>query len=302
MADSPRIPLVGVIFAGLIVLLGLGGAGAWWLSQQGDPNFKPEVGQEGKDVIWVPTPDGLVSEMLRRAKVTKDDYVVDLGSGDGKIAIAAAKEFGARAHGIEFNPDMVAVSKRKAKDAGVDDRATFQQGDIFVEDFSSADVVTMYLLPRLNMKLRPTLLAMEPGTRLVSHAFDMGEWAPDETFEVDGRKGFLWIVPANVAGAWRIPLTTGELIEVNLTQAFQNVKGAAAIAGRAAAVKSATLRGKDLSFVVEDWRGGEWIVRGEINGAAFKGSISRGGGDVERFFEVSREAGAAAPPAPAPAQ
>jgi SAM-dependent methyltransferase len=161
--------------------------------------FEPSIGQEGKDVIWVPTPDSLVEAMLDVAKVTPSDYVIDLGSGDGRIVIAAAKR-GARAVGFEFNPDMVALSRRNAEKEGVSDKATFVNADLFESDFSKATVITMYLLPQLNLKLRPKLLDLKPGTRIVSHAFTMGEWNPDKTVEREGRTAYLWIVPAKTEG------------------------------------------------------------------------------------------------------
>ena len=161
-----------------------------------NPDFVPQVGQAGKDVIWVPTPDALVERMLRMARVGPDDFVVDLGSGDGKIVIAAARDFKARALGVEYNPDMVALSRRNAERFNFGDRVRFERGDIFQYDFSSASVVTMYLLPGLNMRLRPTLLKMRPGTRLVTHQFTFGSWEPDDSSTVDGRPGYLWVVPA----------------------------------------------------------------------------------------------------------
>jgi len=155
-------------------------------AQQKD--FKPHVGQQGKDVVWVPTPDEVVERMLNMAQTKPEDYVIDLGAGDGKIAIAAAKKFGARALGIEYNPDMAALAQRNAQAAGVVGKAQIVQGDIFVTDFTQATVLTMYLLPSLNMKLRPQILAMRPGTRVVAHAFNMEDWEADESSDVDGRR------------------------------------------------------------------------------------------------------------------
>ena len=162
------------------------GAGLWAphavLAQRAsDPAYEPHSGQAGKDVVWVPTPDELVTRMLQLGGVTAKDYVIDLGAGDGKIVIAAARQFGARGHGIEYNPDMVALAQRRAQAAGVADRARFEQADIFESDFSKADVITMYLMPALNLRLRPTLMKLKPGTRLVTHAFTMGGWKPDES-------------------------------------------------------------------------------------------------------------------------
>src|SRR5579859_5019326 len=164
--------------------------------------YEPQVGQAGKDVIWVPTPDDVVDRMLTMAQVKPNDIHFDLGAGDGKIAIAAAKKFGANATGIEYNPDMAKYANERAKEAGVygtgPGKANIRQADIFATDFSQATVITLYLLPSLNMKLRPTLLAMRPGTRVVSHSFTMEDWEPDEVSSVDGRRGYFWVVPANI--------------------------------------------------------------------------------------------------------
>src|ERR671924_916667 len=162
------------------------------------PEYKPEVGQEGKDVVWVPTPQALVDKMLDLAKVTPNDYVIDLGSGDGRTVITAAKR-GSKAHGIEYNPDMVELSKRAAAREGVSDKATFAKADLFESDFSQATVITMFLLSSINMKLRPKILDLKPGTRIVSNTFDMAEWKPDETASASGCENwctaYLWIVP-----------------------------------------------------------------------------------------------------------
>src|SRR5688572_4257962 len=166
-------------------------------------DYQPQVGQEGKDVIWVPTPQSLVERMLQMAGTKSTDYVVDLGSGDGRTVITAAKKFGARALGVEYNADMVALAKRAAEKEGVADKAQFVNGDIFQTDFSKATVLTMYLLPSLNLKLRPTILNMKPGTRVVSHAFTMDDWEADQVDSSEGRTAYLWIVPAKVAGTWK---------------------------------------------------------------------------------------------------
>src|SRR5947207_15556951 len=170
--------------------------------------YKPESGQPGKDVVWVPTSQALVEKMLEMAQVTPQDYVIDLGSGDGRTVIAAAKR-GARAHGIEYNPDMVELSKRNAQEAGVAERATFEQADLFESDFSKATVITMFLLPSINMRLRPTILNLRPGTRIVSNSFNMEDWEPDgvETLTRDCSSwctALLWIVPAKVDGTWHL--------------------------------------------------------------------------------------------------
>src|SRR6266540_4411504 len=170
--------------------------------------FEPVVGQAGKDVVWVPTSQALVDKMLDMAKVTPQDFVMDLGSGDGRTVITAAKR-GAHAMGIEYNPDMVELSKKNAAAAGVTDRATFQKADLFETDFSKAQVITMFLLPSINMKLRPKLLDLKPGTRIVSNSFTMGDWKTDETATIGEScygwcTALFWIVPAKVAGTWRV--------------------------------------------------------------------------------------------------
>jgi hypothetical protein len=208
--------------------------------------YEPSVGQAGKDVIWVPTPDALVSAMLDMAEVTANDYVIDLGSGDGRIVIAAARR-GARAVGFEFNPDMVELSRRNAEKAGVSDKATFMNTDLFESDFSKATVITMYLLPQLNLKLRPTILNLKPGTRVVSNSFTMGEWTADQTVEVEGRTGYLWIVPAKVEGTWTWQTNSG-IAELKLTQNFQNIKGTLKLNGKEMPIKNAKLAGDHISF------------------------------------------------------
>src|SRR5215831_17597847 len=187
----------------MIALLGLVSLALPGTAQaQASKEYTPQVGQEGKDVIWVPTPQRLVDRMLDMAKLTAKDIHYDLGSGDGRTVIAAAKR-GAQSYGVEFNPEMVALSNRLAAKEGVTGKATFINGDIFQTDFSKATVITLYLLPSLNLKLRPTILKMKPGTRVVSHAFTMDDWQADQTDTVDGRTAYLWIVPAPVEGTWK---------------------------------------------------------------------------------------------------
>jgi precorrin-6B methylase 2 len=205
--------------------------------------FEPSVGQAGKDVVWVPTPQALVDKMLDIAEVTPRDFVMDLGSGDGRTVITAAKR-GATALGIEYNPDMVALSQRNAAEAGVSSRATFRKADLFETDFSKADVITMFLLPSINMQLRPKILDLRPGTRIVSNTFTMEDWEADTTATVDDDctswcTALLWIVPAKVQGSWRLPDGT-----LRLTQEFQKISGT--LGGRP--ITDATLRGDQISF------------------------------------------------------
>ena len=223
--------------------------------------FEPSVGQEGKDVIWVPTPQSLVEKMMDLAKVTANDYVIDLGSGDGRTVITAAKR-GARALGIEYNPDMVELSKRNAAKEGVSANANFMKADIFESDFSQATVITMYLLPQLNVKLRPKILDLKPGTRIVSHAFTMEEWTADQTDSFESRTAYLWIVPAKVEGTWQLP--QGEL---TLKQLFQMVAGTFKTGGNALTV-SGKLRGDQISFTA-----GSAEYTGRVNGNTIQGTV-----------------------------
>ncbi len=187
--------------------------------------YEPKVLQEGKDVVWMPTCQELVDKMLDMAKVTAQDYVIDLGSGDGRLVITAAKR-GARALGIEYNPFMVDLSKRNALKEEVGDKAQFIAADLFESDFSQATVITLFLLPEINVRLRPRILNLKPGTRVVSNSFTMGEWTADEYATVEGNDcgdyytALLWIVPAKVEGTWKLP--EGEL---TLNQSFQTFSG-----------------------------------------------------------------------------
>ncbi|MEO7728061.1 MAG: class I SAM-dependent methyltransferase [Burkholderiales bacterium] len=244
----------------LTVLLSLLAASV--CAQPAKKDFEPHVGQEGKDVIWVPTPQGLIDKMLDMAKVTPADYVIDLGSGDGRTVIAAAKR-GARAQGIEYNPDMVELSKRNAENAGVTDKASFAKADLFESDFSQATVITMYLLPTINMKLRPKILDLKPGTRIVSHAFTMDEWSADQTDSFDGRTAYMWIVPAKVEGTWQS--AQGEL---SLTQSFQTVNGTLRSGGNTVAVTSGKLNGDQINFIA-----GNSEYTGRVRGATIEGTV-----------------------------
>ena len=211
--------------------------------------YEPTSGQEGKDVVWVPTPQALVNKMLDMARMTPKDFVMDLGSGDGRTVITAAKR-GARALGVEYNPDMVELSRRNAEKEGVSGKATFVKADLFETDFSRATVITMFLLPDINLKLRPKILGLKPGTRIVSNSFDMGDWQADETATVPSDAGcnaswctaHLWIVPASVAGTHRIP--QGEL---TLKQQYQMLTGTLRTDGKTFALEG-RVRGEDVSF------------------------------------------------------
>ncbi len=231
--------------------------------------FEPTVGQAGKDVVWVPTPQPLVEKMLDMAKIGPQDLHYDLGSGDGRTVITAARR-GARSFGIEYNPDMVELSKRNAAAAKVSaDRATFVQADLFETDFSKANVVTLFLLPSINMKLRDKILAMAPGTRIVANTFTMEDWQADQTETVSGDcvswcTALLWIVPAKADGSWQLGTNT-----LTLTQKFQMLEGT--LGG--AAITDAKMNGAEIAFTV----GGGARYTGRIDGNSMKGTISTGG-------------------------
>lgn len=233
-----------------------------------DKEFQPSVGQEGKDVVWVPTSQALVNRMLDMAKVTANDVVFDLGSGDGRTVITAAKR-GAKATGVEYNPNMVALSKRNAQKEGMGDKVQFVQGDIFETDFSSATVITLFLLPELNVKLRPKILDMKPGTRVVSNSFTMGEWQADQTQNVSEKEGctayctaYLWIVPAKVEGKWKLP--DGELA---LKQTFQSVTGQLG----ASPIAKGTVRADQITFTA-----GNAQYSARVNGDTMTGTVKSG--------------------------
>jgi precorrin-6B methylase 2 len=233
--------------------------------------YEPQVGQAGKDVIWVPTPDEVVDRMLTMAQVTKDDIVYDLGAGDGKIAIAAARKFGATATGIEYNPDMAKHAQGNVEKAGVAGRARILNGDIFATNFSEATVVTMYLLPGLNMKLRPTLLAMKPGTRVVSHSFTMEDWEADEISSMDGRRAYFWVVPANVNGGWTLE-TGSEKNELVFEQRFQKIEGTVGLGHTQGGLRDARLRGFNISFAWVDNKGVLRNYSGRVINGRMEGS------------------------------
>lgn len=240
------------------------------VAQQTKP-FEPTYGQQGKDVVWVPTAQALVDRMLDMAKLTPKDIHMDLGSGDGRTVITAAKR-GAKATGVEFNPDMVALSRRNAAAAGVGDKAVFIQGDIFKTDFSKATVITLFLLPDLNLRLRPQLLDMKPGTRVVSNSFDMGDWTPDEDVSAQGDctsycRAMLWIVPAKVQGTWQ----TGQG-DLTLSQTFQNLSGSLKSGGSASPISNAKMRGDEITFTAAGK-----TYNGRVTGNKMEGTISGGG-------------------------
>ena len=237
-------------------------------AQQTDNDFMPRSGQAGKDVVWVPTPQALVDTMLSMANVTSADFVMDLGSGDGRLVITAAKR-GATALGIEYNPNMVALARRAAMEEGVSERATFEQADIFETDFSKATVVTLFLLTDLNLKLRPIILDMKPGTRVVSNTFSMSGWEPDQTKQIpedtSWRTAHLWIVPAKVDGVWKF-----DSGQINFKQQFQFITGTLTMGGEDKEL-TGKLNGDKINFNA----GGTEFV-GTVSGNMISGNRSDG--------------------------
>ena len=243
---------------------------------QSAKDFKPEVGQQGKDVVWVPTSQALVNKMLDMAKLTAADTHYDLGSGDGRTVITAARR-GARAYGIEYNPDMVALSQGNAAKEGVGDKATFAKADLFETDFSQATVITMFLLPEINLKLRPKILGLRPGTRIVSNTFTMGEWEADETATAASDEGsgyyrtaLLWIVPAKVSGTWKS--AQGDL---TLKQEFQKFAGSINAGGVSTLVTGGKLRGDQISFSARGTQFSGKVAGDTITGTAVSAGASR---------------------------
>jgi len=232
-------------------------------------NYQPVVGQSGKDVVWVPTPDILVDKMLDMAKITPDDLLYDLGSGDGRTVITAARR-GTKSIGLEYNPDLVELSKIHAKTEGLSKMAEFLVADIFEYDFSDATVVTMFLLSDLNLRLRPKLLEMKPGTRIVSNTFTMAEWMADDSVYIENdmiswNRALMWIIPAKVEGKWRLQ-NGGELWFI---QKFQKVKGELTIPGQEAVAIEGKLNGYEITFTA-----GMTTYTGKVDGNIMSGSAT----------------------------
>jgi hypothetical protein len=252
-----------------------------WAQQK----YEPQVGQSGKDVIWVPTPDEVVERMLTMAQLGPNDIHFDLGAGDGKIAIAAAKK-GARATGIEYNPDMAKYANAQAEKAGVAGtgagKAIIRQADIFVTDFSQATVITLYLLPALNMKLRPQILSMRPGTRVVSHSFTMEDWEADEISSIDGRRAYFWVVPANVMGNWNLEAGS-QKTDLTFEQTFQKINGTVSMGAVHAGLRDARLRGFNINFAYVDPQGVRRDFTGRVNGPRMEGTFTDEKGQQGRW-------------------
>jgi len=255
--------LLGVSLA-LVAAAACGAA----LAEPGEKPFQPIVGQPGKDVIWVPTPPGLVEKMLDMARVTREDYVMDLGSGDGRMVIAAAKR-GARALGVEFNADMVEIARRAAAAEGVAQRAAFVQGDMYEADISGATVLALFLLPQNLRRFTPKFLDMTPGSRIVLNAFPIDGWEPDEVGRAEGDCGnwcsaLLYIVPARVAGSWRLPQGT-----LRIEQDFQRLSGELVSGRTRTPLVNPTLSGDRIGFTI-----GLTQFTGQVRGDVMSGEAT----------------------------
>ena len=259
----------------LAVLACFAALGSAWADPCKD--LAPTRGQSGKDVIWIPTPEPLIDKMLTAAKVTAQDRVFDLGAGDGIIAITAARKFGAQSVGVEYNPKMADYARCKVQEAGMTEKVRIITGDIFVENFSSANVVTLYLLPDLNLRLRPTLLKMKPGTRIVSHAFSMGDWEPDETMSHEYARGYFWVVPAQVEGDWMFSGMEGGPMRVSLRQTYQNIGGMLTRASNTQPLVGARLRGEDISFQFSTPDKNVHNFTGRVAGDRITGTVNSAG-------------------------
>lgn len=249
--------------------------------------FSPKAGQAGKDVIWVPTPDELVTAMLQAAKVGPNDYVVDLGSGDGKIPIAAAKQFGARSLGVEYNPQMVQLARCYVRVENLSDKVQIVQGDIFETDFSQATVLTLYLLSDINLRLRPKILEMKPGTRVVSNTFKMGDWSPDQFIESElgNTRAYLWIVPARVDGLWEFrDESSDETFRIRFKQRYQEIKSAHIADEPTRRIRNAKLNGAEIEFELVNGRAIR--LQGAVDGDVMRLS-GQAGGEV-RYFSARR--------------
>jgi len=242
----------------------------------GDDLYQPSVGQDGKNVIWVPTPDALMQAMLEVVAIQSNDVLYDLGSGDGKIVITAAQRYNIEAVGIEYNPDLVSLAQRNALRAGVENKVTFIQGDIFKEDFSKASVLALYLLPELNLRLKPTILAMRPGTRVVSNTFNMGSWPADITIELDSSsRAYYWVVPARIGGRWQLSDPASKPVgQLEIKQDFQILSGGLILNGERFAILSGRMQGESITFTYGSQTPAGSTARGTFAGTVQAGDLT----------------------------
>ena len=248
----------------------------------------PTVGQVSKDSVWVPTPERLVRRMLQMADTTKDDVVIDLGAGDGRIPIYAAKHFGALGIAVELEENLVKVSREKAEREGVAHRVRIIRQDLFEADLSEATVVALYISPGVMQRLKPRLAKLKPGTRIVSHSFDLGDWQPDEKIEVEERIGYLWVVPAAVEGTWRVSID-GQDLRLRLAQRYQKLEASAERGGKNVQVLGARLRGNAIQFSVFDRDGASRNYAGRLEGGRLMGEAQGWDGTSSLRWSAVRE-------------
>lgn len=275
MIRAAVVSLVALVSVGVLTLLGA--CAAVGEEDKLSPDYQPQIGQLGKDSVWVPTPNRLIERMLQMADTTSRDVVIDLGSGDGRIPIIAAKKFGARAFGVELDADLVRYSRLLAAREGVAERATFVAEDLFKADLSRASVITLYISPHVMTRLRPSLLALAPGTRVVSHQFTFGDWEPDESARVENTSAYLWIVPARAAGEWSLAVggEGGEgaaTYALTLHQAHQMLSGTAQRNGRSSTLLASRVRGTTVRFTFVDPGGESRTFTGQIGADAMHGT------------------------------
>jgi precorrin-6B methylase 2 len=238
----------------------------------------PQIGQVSKDSVWVPTPERLIRRLLQLADLKPGETVIDLGSGDGRIPIHAAKHFGARAIGVELEDNLLRVSREAARRAGVAGRTRFVKQDLFETDLSRADVITLYISPGVMTRLKAPLLALKPGTRVVSHQFLLDDWEPDETVRVESRMGYLWLVPADAGGTWQVT-RDGDAFTVRFDQTRQMLVGTGSREGRAVNVIGARLRGREIGFTAFDADGVSRRFEGVVDGDGMRGTSVADGGN-----------------------
>jgi len=262
----PRLSAARVLATGALLLL----CAASGLSQPVATTPVPQIGQVSKDSVWVPTPERMIRRMMQLADVTPQDLVIDLGSGDGRMPIYAAKHFGARAIGVELEENLVALSVKAAEAQGVSHLVRFLRQDLFQADLSQATVLALYISPGVMSRLKPRLLALKPGTRIVSHHFTLEDWAPDETIRTENRAGYLWVVPAELRGTWTLR-TEGDTLRLQVEQKHQMLTVRAQREGRAVAVVGTQLRGREIRFTSFDRDGAARHFRGQVEGGRMQG-------------------------------
>ena len=251
------------------------------------PRRSDDFGGGGGEVPWVPTPDDMLDIMLRLARVGPGDLVCDLGSGDGRIPIHAARRYGARSLGVEIDPVMVANAWRNAQRAGVAERVRFIEGDLFETDFSAATVITLYLLTHMNDRLRPKLLSLRPGTRIVAHNFGMNDWDADQVAFHNETRALLWYVPARVDGVWRMGFeASSERLTMTVIQSYQKISGEVFFGNNPRTLRNPEVRGDRVRFAVEDPNGRVWSFHGRADGAVMRGFATDG--VAQRRFSAQR--------------